>query len=118
MWNKDYVISVLCAGGDSEDSNGVVVAIACVVTFIVTLIVTAIITFVVTYIFVKKKFTSITQDTTGKQPIATTNTIVYDTVGPTNRTSNAAVLEMQPNPAYGTGQKVSMDANPAYESYK
>ena len=27
-------------------------------------------------------------------------------------------LELQPNPAYGTSHKVTMDTNPAYESCK
>ena len=75
-----YCTSDSSSSDSNSQSTGVVVATACV-TFIVTLIATAIITFVVTYIFVKQKFSGITQDTTGKQPIATTNAIVYGTVG-------------------------------------
>ena len=38
-------------------------------------------------------------------------------VQPTNTVTKDA-LELQPNPAYGTSHKVTMDANPAYESCK
>ena len=113
-----YYCTLDSSSSDSNSqSTGAVVAIACV-TFIVTLIATAIITFLVTYIFIKKKFTDITQDTTGKQPIATTNAIVYDTVDLPGKKSDEVGLELQPNPAYGTSHKVIMDTNPVYESCK
>ena len=85
-----------------------------------TLAVTAIVTFVVTYIiFVKKNFTSVPQDTNDKQPTAKSNTIIYEEpVGPSSHTSNKANVQLQPNPAYGTSDKVIMDTNPAYESCK
>ena len=100
----------------SNLSTGVAVAISCVVTFVVTSTVSAIITFFVTYTCVKRKFNDITQDTSGKQPVSTANTIVYDTVDLSS--SNKGALEVQPNPAYGTSHKLVMDANPAYDSYK
>ena len=104
-----YCTLDLSSSDSNSQSTGAIVAIACV-TFIVTLIATAIITFVVTYFFVKKK-----QDTTGKQPIATTNAIVYDTVGLPGKKSDEVGLELQPNPAYGKSHK---DTNPVYESCK
>ena len=84
-------------------------AIACVVTFILTLTVSVIITFIVTYMIVKRKYDNMLQETTGKHPL-------YETIHPPSHTTND--MELQPNPAYGTSDKVIMDNNPAYESYK
>ena len=106
-----------CSDSDSM-SCGSVVAIACVTTFIVTLISASVITFAVTYIFVKKRLASIQQGTTGKHPMATIDTVVYETVGPSRQTITKMDLELQPNPAYGTSHEVTMDANPVYESCK
>ena len=66
------------------------------ITFIVTLTATAIITFAVTYIiFVKKKFTSMPQDTTGKQSATKANTIIYEEpVGPSSHSSNKTDVEL------------------------
>ena len=96
--------------------------IACVITFIVTLITTVTITFTVVYIFVKNKFVSAAEDTTSKQqqqqqPAVTTDTVIYDTVGPPSRTSDKADMEIV-NPAYTENHKVAMDSNPAYKSCK
>ena len=93
--------------------------IACVITFIVTLITTVTITFTVVYIFVKNKFVSTAEDTASKQqqPAVTTDTVIYDTVGPPNRTSDKADLQVI-NPAYTKNHKVAMDTNPAYKSCK
>ena len=91
--------------------------IACVVTFIVTLTATVAITFIVIYIFVKNKFVSAAEDTTSKQPATTTDTVIYDTVGPPNQRSGREDLEVV-NPAYTKNQKVAMNTNPAYESCK
>ena len=94
--------------------------IACVITFIVTLITTVTITFTVVYIFVKNKFVSAAEDTTSKQqqqPAVTTDTVIYDTVGPPSRTSDKADMEVV-NPAYTKNHKVAMDTNPAYKSCK
>ena len=90
------------------------IAIGCVVTFILTLIVTAIITFIVTFVIIKRKHDKMTQDTAGKHPI--TSTALYEPVRSPCHTTND--MELQQNPVYGTGGKVTMDNNPAYESYK
>ena len=103
-------IRILCNIFDSD--SGTDLAIGCVVTFIITLIVTAIITFIVTYTCLKKKFS---QETSGKQPVATTSALVYDTV---DQKSKEADLELQQNPAYGTSHKMIMDTTPVYESCK
>jgi len=88
---------------------GSTTAIACVVTFILTLIATAIITFIVTYMIVKRKDDKISEGISSKHP-------VYDTVVPPSHTTND--MELHPNPAYDTSDKVKMDNNPAYKSYK
>ena len=85
------------------------------ITFILTLIITAVITFIVTYICVKRKFEKILQDMKDKQKNKTE--IYKQVVQPTNTVTKGA-LELQPNPAYGTSHKVTMDINPAYESCK
>ena len=114
-------VRILCNILDSSSSDsdslftGTTLTIGCVVTFIVTLIVTAIITFFVTYTCVKRKFS---QYTNGKQTVATTNALVYDTVGEPNLKSKGADLELQQNPAYGTSHKMIMDTNPVFESCK
>ena len=82
-----------------------------------TLIATVIITFIVISIFVKKKFADIPKDTTDEQPTATTNEIIYETVGPPSQTSNKKDLEL-PNPGYDTSHKVDMATNLAYENSK
>ena len=94
-------------GGDSDstsdsNSNEAVVAIACVVT----LFYYDINCYCYHHIYChldpcQKKFTSsYYTNATCKQPIAAANIIVYYTVGPPSQTSNAADLEMQPNPGY------------------
>ena len=88
---------------------GATTAIACVVTFILTLIATAIFTFILTYITVKRKSDKVSQGISSKHP-------VYDTVQPPSHTTND--MELHPNPAYDTSDKVKMDDNPAYKSYK
>ena len=45
------------------------------------------------------------------------NKVLYEEVTSPSHTSKNDV-ELQQNPAYGTGRKVVMDTNPAYESYK
>ena len=115
-------------GGDSassteysnSQSNGVVVAIACVMTFIVTLIATIIITFIMIFIFIKKKFADIAKDTTAdEQTTATaeTDTVIYDTVGPPSVTNNKGEYEL-PNPGYDKSHKLGMVTNPAYKTCK
>ena len=121
------IIHIYTLGGDSasstdSQSNGAVVAIACVMTFIVTLTATIIITFVVNFILVKKKFADIAKDTiatTDEQTTATAekDTVIYDTVGPPSVTSNKGEYELQ-NTGYDTSKKVGMVTNPAYETCK
>ena len=113
----DFDSSSDYSSSQSNGAVGVVVAIACVITFIVTLIATVIITFIVISIFVKKKFADITKDTTGEQPTATTDEVIYETVGPPSQMNDKADLEL-PNPGYDTSHKVDMDTNPAYGSSK
>ena len=85
----------------SDDCNSITI-ITFVVTFIVTLIVTAIITFIVTYICVKKIFES--TDKPNKQLLQ--EKVLYEEVSSPSHKND---LELQPNPAYGTGNKVIMD---------
>ena len=124
------IIATYTLGGDSassteysnSQSNGAVVAIACVITFIVTLTATIIITFIVIFVFIKKKFADIAKDmiaTTDEQTTATAekDTVIYDTVGPPSVTNNKGEYELQ-NPGYDTSNKVGMVTNPAYETCK
>ena len=99
----------------SDDCNSIAI-ITFVVTFIVTLIVTAIITFIVTYICVKRIFES--TDKPNNQLLQ--EKVLYEKVSSSShtRTITKNDLELQPNPAYRTGNKVIMDTNPAYESHK
>ena len=99
-------LNILESSSSDSDSlfTGAALVIGCIVTSIVTLLVTAIITIVVTYICVKK----FSQDKSGKQKVAATSALVYDTVGQTNMESKEADLELQQNPAYGISH---MDSN-------
>ena len=96
-------------------STGTTVAITFVITFILTLIIATIITFIVTYICVKQKFEKILQDLKNEQQ---NKTVLCEQVGLPSHTVTKDDLELQPNPAYGTSNKVTMDTNPAYESCK
>ena len=55
----------------------------------------------------------IQQDLKDKQQ---NKTVLYEQVGPSSKTDTKDDLELQPNPAYGSSDKVIMDTNPAYES--
>jgi len=81
------------------------------VTFILSVTVTAIITFIATYICVKRIFEN--ADKPNNQDKTS-----YEEVSLPSHTITKNDLELQPNPAYGTSDKVIMDTNPAYESYK
>ena len=61
-----------------------------------------------TYILLKKKFANNQQDTNDAQSGGT----------PVGQSSNKADVELQPIPVVGTSQKVTIDANPAYEIYE
>ena len=96
-------------------STEAAVAITFVITFILTLIIATVITFIVTYICVKRKFEMILQDSKDKQQ---NKTVLYEQIIRPDQTATKDDLELQPNPAYGTSHKVTMDTNPAYESCK
>ena len=85
-------------GGDNDDSDNTVavVVITFTVTFIVSVTATTIITFIIAYVCVKRKLLSVDLSNLSQQDD----------------------LELQPNPAYGTSHKVTMDATAAYESIK
>ena len=105
----------------SNDSGSSIVAVGVitfVVTFILTLTVTAIITFIVAYVCVKKTLEKSysSDDFNNKSP---KEKVLYEEVHtPSHIVSRKNDLELQPNPAYGTSDKVIMDINPAYASYK
>ena len=95
-------------------STGAAVSLTFVV--IVTLIIDTVITFIVTYICVKRKFEKILQDhLKDKQQ---NKTVLYEQIVSPDQTITKNDMELQPNPAYGTSHKVTMDTNPAYESYQ
>ena len=100
---------------DSDSLSTVVVAaITFTVTFIITLTATAIVTFIVAYICVKRKFESAFNHNNQSPQ----EKVLYEQVSPTSQAISKNDLELQPNPAYGTTHKVTMDTNPAYESCK
>ena len=110
--------SGICDNECSGSSIVVVSATTFAVTFILTLTVTAIITFIVAYVCVKrtleKSYNS--DDFNNKSP---QENVLYEEVHTHSHTvSGKNDLELQPNPAYGTSDKVIMDTNPAYASYK
>ena len=97
-------------------STEAAVALTFVVTFILTLIIDTIITFIVTYICVKRRFEKILQDHLKDKK--QNKTVLYEQIFPPGQTVTKNDVELQPNPAYGTSHEVTMDTNPAYESYK
>ena len=102
-------------GGDDDSDNTVAVAVVITfaVTFIVSVTATAIITFIVAYVCVKRKFVNANPSNTLPQ-----EKVLYEQVRPSSHSITKDDLELQPNPAYGTSHKVTMDATPAYESIK
>jgi len=101
-------------GGPDNCNSVSVTVITFAVTFIVSVTVTAIITFIVTYIFVKRIFENTNK--TNNQLLQ--EKVLYEEVSSHSHTITKDDLELQPNPAYGTSDKMIMDTNPAYESYK
>ena len=93
-----------------------VVAVTFAVTFIVSVTVTAIITFVVTCVCVKRILES-TDIISNSNDLSPQEKMLYEHVDPPSNPITKNDLELQPNPAYGTNHKVTMDTNPAYESY-
>ena len=94
-------------------STEAAVAITFVITFILTLTIATVITSIITYICVKRKFEKILHKSQQQNKV-----VFYEQVGPSNKIITKNDVELQPNPAYGTSHKVTMDTNPAYESCK
>ena len=101
----------------SQSSTGAAVAITFAVTFILTLTVTAIITFIVTCICVKRILDKAHTHHPKQQSPGPQEKVLYEQVCLPSHTVTKNDLELQPNPAYGTSHKMTMDTNPAYESY-
>ena len=103
---------------DNSESDslptGAVVAVACIVIFIVSVTTTAVITFIVTYVCVKRKF----EYMSNPKHQSTQEKVLYEQVKSPSSTITKNDLELQPNPAYGTSYKVTMDTTPVYESCK
>ena len=103
---------------DSGLSTGAAVVITFAVTFIVSVTVTAIITFIVAYICVKRTLEKSNNARHKLNKASPQDQAVYEQVRLPSHTVTKNDLELQPNPAYGTSHKVTMDTNPAYESCK
>ena len=120
IYFADNEMSDIESSDNSELSTTAVGVITFTVTFFLTLTVTAIITFIVTYVCVKRTLDKADTHDHNKQSLQ--EKIVYEEVYPPTAPSHTVTkndLELQPNPAYGTSHhKVTMDTNPAYESYK
>ena len=99
--------------GNSGISTGAAVAITFTVTFILTLTVTAIITFIVTYVCVKRTLDKPNNTHNLKHHSPGPQEVLYEQVRLPSHTVTKNDLELQPNPAYGTSHKVTMDTNPA-----
>ena len=112
MWFNVYVT------GNSGLSTGSAVPIASAVTFIITLTATAIITFIATYVCVKRTLDKANTHNHKHQSPGSQAEVLYEQVCLPSSTIIKNDFELQPNPAYGTSHKVTMDTNPAYESCK
>ena len=111
------------AGDCNEASDNVgisSVVVAVIVTLIVSVTATAIITFIVAYVCVKRTLTKANNAIQVYNPNESPpqEKVLYEQVLPPTNTVTKSDVELQPNPAYGTGCKVTMDTNPAYESCK
>ena len=114
---------VYSTGDCNEPSDNVgisSVVVAVIVTFIVSVTATAIITFIVAYVCVKRTLTKASNAIQVCNPTESPpqEKVLYEQVIPLSKTVTKNELELQPNPAYGTGCQVAMDTNPAYESCK
>ena len=118
------MLCCICSTGDcneASDNLGISsVVVAVIVTFIVSVTATAIITFIVAYVCVKRTLTKVNSAIQVYNPNESPpqEKVLYEQVLPPMNTVTKNELELQPNPAYGTGCKVTMDTNPAYESCK
>ena len=100
------------SGSDSLPRG--VVAIIFAVTIILTLIVTAVFTFVMTCVCAKRIYKN-TNNVCNSNDMSLQEKIQVDLPCNPNTKND---LELQPNPAYGTSHKVTMNTNPAYETCK
>ena len=94
----------------SYDNEIIIIAIA--VIFVLCVIITALITFILTCVCMKRKYKRAYADHS-KGPQGKTS---YETVDHTGGTITKNHLELHPNPAYGSGSKMTMDSNPAYKN--
>ena len=92
------------------------VVITFAVTFIVSVTATAIITFIVAYVCVKRTYEK--PNIHSSISPSSHNKVLFEQLGPSSKIITKKDVELQPNPAYGTSCKVTMDTNPAYESCK
>ena len=91
-----------------------VIIIAFAVILVLCIIITALITFIVTCVCIKRKYKKAYADHSKSQ--STQGKTSYETVGHTSGTITKNDLELHPNPAYGSGSKMTMNANPAYKT--
>ena len=91
-----------------------------IITFALTLTVTAIITFIVTYFCVKRKFEKADNSNNNnlKKQLTQDEALLYEQVCLPNQTVTKNDIELQSNPAYGTGPQMIMDKYPTYENCK
>ena len=108
---------------DSDNSGSdslptAVIAITIAVTVIVTLTVTAVVTFVMTCVCAKRIYESTNNVYNSNDMSPQEEKMLYAQVDPPCNPISKNDLELQPNPAYGTSNKVTMDTNPTYETCK
>ena len=103
------------SGSDSLPRG--VVAIIFAVTILLTLIVTAVFTFVITCVCVKRMYEN-TNNVCNSNETLPQEKMLYAQVDPPCNPVTKNDLELQPNPAYGTSHKITMDTNPTYETCK
>ena len=124
LWRSSYALLYFAGDraldtvrSDSSGSSSVAVAvITFAVTFIVSVTATAIITFIVAYVCVKRTFEKANNTHNPNEPMPQEN-VLYEQVCIPNKTITKNDLELQPDPAYATTDKVIMDTNPVYETY-
>lgn len=86
--------------------------IAFVVILVLCIIIAVLLTFIVTCICARRRYKRAYADHS-RSPQEKTS---YETVGNTSGTITKDQLELHPNPAYGSGSKMTMNSNPAYKT--
>ena len=94
-------------------STGVAITITNAATFILTLSVTAIITFIIAYFCVKRRFVN-----PKSQYLSPQEEVLCEQANSPNHIISKDDLELQPDPAYGTGHEVIKVTNAVYENCK